>query len=481
MTEPKTASPKPPPPNREAPQLWVLSAADGDALQRMQHNLRRHRQNHPNQAAADIAFTLQVGREHFDHRAFRVVPADPTASDRQKAEPNWLTAETPAQRPQLHWVCPPTLTLSDADWRRLIQAETDEPEAREPDRRELWAAIVTARRFRNWGLEPDAVMGYGEGVWAAGILSGVFSIETAGKLAAGQTVDLQLDAPERPLYLGYQGQRVEADQARNPAFWQHLARESSEQTVTGPLFHTPAIRCVFGDPAPRARLNGTAVKPTSLACFSTPGTVTDIDHHLITLLGKLYLAGIEPDWRRLHDQPRRRVPLPAYPFQGDRFWIEDEPPARQTPAEAETPPPRAPTATAMLDNILAKLTEAEAAFLLSLMQQKPPPEVTAPAAQEPTPTPAAQPARGNDPDLENLERRLVAICSRLLKLDQLDPHDNITRLGADSLFMLQLSKEVYERFDTGISPHHLFEEPTVNSLARKLTRMGVAAPSGGAP
>ena len=75
--------------------------------------------------------------------------------------------------------------------------------------------------------------------------------------------------------------------------------------------------------------------------------------------------------------------------------------------------------------------------------------------------------------MTGLEQRLVAICRRLLQVDTIDPHENITRLGADSLFMMQLSKEVYERFQTGISPHHLFEEPTIHSLARKLTRLGV--------
>ena len=40
-------------------------------------------------------------------------------------------------------------------------------------------------------------------------------------------------------------------------------------------------------------------------------------------LGHLWAAGIKIDWRGFHShERRRRLPLPAYPFQRDRFWIE---------------------------------------------------------------------------------------------------------------------------------------------------------------
>ncbi|WP_144875662.1 SDR family oxidoreductase, partial [Hyella patelloides] len=44
---------------------------------------------------------------------------------------------------------------------------------------------------------------------------------------------------------------------------------------------------------------------------------------LLNSLGHLWLAGIEVDWSRFYIQEERdRVPLPTYPFQRQRYWIE---------------------------------------------------------------------------------------------------------------------------------------------------------------
>lgn len=39
-------------------------------------------------------------------------------------------------------------------------------------------------------------------------------------------------------------------------------------------------------------------------------------------LGALYAIGIDPDWNQLHATPPRRVSLPPYPFQRQRYWSE---------------------------------------------------------------------------------------------------------------------------------------------------------------
>ena len=43
------------------------------------------------------------------------------------------------------------------------------------------------------------------------------------------------------------------------------------------------------------------------------------------MLVALYLAGHNPNWTAVHaDASRRRIPLPTYPFQRQRYWIEDD-------------------------------------------------------------------------------------------------------------------------------------------------------------
>ncbi|MFL6110922.1 MAG: SDR family NAD(P)-dependent oxidoreductase [Catenulispora sp.] len=49
---------------------------------------------------------------------------------------------------------------------------------------------------------------------------------------------------------------------------------------------------------------------------------------LLNSLGRLWLAGVEPDWTGVHSgEDRGRVPLPTYPFQRARYWIGAEAPA----------------------------------------------------------------------------------------------------------------------------------------------------------
>jgi acyl transferase domain-containing protein len=42
----------------------------------------------------------------------------------------------------------------------------------------------------------------------------------------------------------------------------------------------------------------------------------------LAALGKLWQAGVEVDWRAFHGVARRRVSLPTYPFERQRYWVE---------------------------------------------------------------------------------------------------------------------------------------------------------------
>ena len=48
---------------------------------------------------------------------------------------------------------------------------------------------------------------------------------------------------------------------------------------------------------------------------------------LLRALGSLFVAGVEPDWSVVPGNGRRRVPLPTYPFQRSRYWVEPRPEA----------------------------------------------------------------------------------------------------------------------------------------------------------
>ena len=58
---------------------------------------------------------------------------------------------------------------------------------------------------------------------------------------------------------------------------------------------------------------------------------------MLDALGRLWIAGIKPDWRALHGgASRRRVSLPTYPFERQRYWVDaPKPKANQTNASTQ--------------------------------------------------------------------------------------------------------------------------------------------------
>ncbi|WP_211301583.1 type I polyketide synthase, partial [Murinocardiopsis flavida] len=65
----------------------------------------------------------------------------------------------------------------------------------------------------------------------------------------------------------------------------------------------------------------------------------------VTALGRLHAAGTAVDWASFYaGMGRRRVPLPGYPFQRRRYWLDDLAPPAESAAEAPVDPGPASTA-----------------------------------------------------------------------------------------------------------------------------------------
>jgi acyl transferase domain-containing protein len=56
---------------------------------------------------------------------------------------------------------------------------------------------------------------------------------------------------------------------------------------------------------------------------------------LLQTLARLWIEGIPIDWRRYHGaEVQQKVPLPTYPFERQRYWI-DPPEAAQAPVRRQ--------------------------------------------------------------------------------------------------------------------------------------------------
>lgn len=141
--------------------------------------------------------------------------------------------------------------------------------------------------------------------------------------------------------------------------------------------------------------------------------------------GERWLAGKPVCWADLHPgEHRRRVPLPAYPFERRRHIVEPEVPAAL---------PQAP--------------------------------------QEPAPERPAGEA--------SVQQTVAGLFAEMLGLDEIDPDDSFFDLGGDSLVATQLLVRIRKIFPAQLTLRSVFEAPTAAAFAALIS--GRMSPPGGGP
>ena len=143
---------------------------------------------------------------------------------------------------------------------------------------------------------------------------------------------LDLHPPRRPYVSTVTGRRIRPEEATDPAFW---GRHTRGTVLFADAIDTLAdgrdrLLLEIGpgrDLASLARRHPAIGKRQLLLSSLPPArSKTPSWKHLLTTLGRLWLGGAEVDWAAFSaPETRRRVPLPTYPFQRRRYWID--PPA----------------------------------------------------------------------------------------------------------------------------------------------------------
>ncbi|HKR15458.1 MAG TPA: beta-ketoacyl synthase N-terminal-like domain-containing protein [Pyrinomonadaceae bacterium] len=121
------------------------------------------------------------------------------------------------------------------------------------------------------------------------------------------------------------GTWITAAQATDPNYWaMHLAQTVRFADGVQTLIETGAWLLEVGPGQTLTRLaqQQTPSQP-KLATLRRPQETAADEEILLTTLGRLWQAGIKIDWQNFYAEERRgRVPLPAYPFERERYWIE---------------------------------------------------------------------------------------------------------------------------------------------------------------
>jgi acyl transferase domain-containing protein/surfactin synthase thioesterase subunit/acyl carrier protein len=140
---------------------------------------------------------------------------------------------------------------------------------------------------------------------------------------------LQLHPPQLPYLSNVTGTWITAAEATTPKYWaRHLYQTVRFADGVAELLQGPD--CIMVEVGlGRALSTLVHLHPDYTAArvvVSSLGRVRDGWTDMASLLdalGALWVAGVDVDWIRLYARERRaRIPLPTYPFEGRRYWLE---------------------------------------------------------------------------------------------------------------------------------------------------------------
>ncbi len=349
--------------------VLALSAKDPRALGELAAALGA--QAEPASLAA-LCYSANTGRDHFAHRAAIVVSdaaslraglrrIEAAAAQSVRGREPQLTfafddrlpavgavrdlyATEPAFRRALERGAAVASGVLDADLLPALTADAtvadpDQPRLEHPQTSALLVQYALHALFEHWGVQAAAVFGVGVGEYAAACVAGVLDWHDAlrliarrelllGSLVPGGRVRQTLHqfktalaaidyAPAvLPLTAATTGRVLPPGETLSAAHWLgHLYAKPGPELADGP--ERPAY-------AGTAELQ---LSGAGSSCSEVLGT-----------LATLYERGCKVDWRAFHAGfERDRVPLPSYPFQRQRCWLDLQPTAANAPAPANAP------------------------------------------------------------------------------------------------------------------------------------------------
>ncbi|MEH2290136.1 SDR family NAD(P)-dependent oxidoreductase [Nostoc sp.] len=339
-------------------QLLVLSAKTESALATATQNLSQYLTRHPDINLADVAYTLQVGRRDFSHRRI-LICSDVQDAIQALNQPVSQQAVTQFQelgtrfvafifpgvealyadmgrelyetesvfRTQVEQCCFILKPHLELDLRSVIYpSESEQKTAVEKLQQTCFAQsalfvieYALAQLWMSWGIFPQAMIGQGVGEYVAATLAGVFSLEDALVIVAKSSNKLlekvQLNPPEIPFISNVSGTWITQAEATDFNYWTQTQQPTLfNEGITELLKDKQRILLEVGFRKTLSNAELTVLHP--------------LEQHsevafLLNTLGQLWMLGIKIDWSSFYTNERRyRLPLPTYPFERQRYWIE---------------------------------------------------------------------------------------------------------------------------------------------------------------
>src|SRR5262249_22909117 len=154
---------------------------------------------------------------------------------------------------------------------------------------------------------------------------------------------------------------------------------------------------------------------------------------MLATLGRLWLEGATVGWPALRaDERRRRLPLPTYPFERQRYWVE---PSSITDSRPEAGPRHSSDALAP-DSLPRSSTHPRPILQTAFVKPS-----------------------------TDAEKVVTQIWEELLGSSPIGVNDNFFELGGNSLMAIRLVSRLHDAFPLEIALRQVFEATTVARLS----------------
>jgi acyl transferase domain-containing protein len=268
------------------------------------------------------------------------------------------------------------------------------------------------------------------------------------------------NAPKIPFVSTVTGTWITQQNATDPNYWgTQIRRAVRFGPAVSELLKTPGRVLLEVGPGntlgtlARRQLNAGAASRVQSSLRGFKEGREDRDS-LLNALGHLWMAGVAVDWERIHaGERRRRIPLPTYPFERGRFWIE--------PRKAVPTPVQKALETDELESS-QKISEAPESAAESLSEESASPLESAQLYPRPDLSTPYEPPQSE------IERTLAGIWREVIGVKDVGVHDDFFELGGDSLLALTLMGQIERVTGQQLPLASLIKAPTIHKLAEMM-------------
>ncbi len=252
------------------------------------------------------------------------------------------------------------------------------------------------------------------------------------------------EPPKIPYISCITGKIIEAATATDPAYWSaHLRKTVKFDDALATLYANQEI--IPLEVGPGTTLNTLARQHPKrasgqipLSIMKHPAAGADDEYVFLQTLGRLWLSGAAVNTENLYDsEKRRRVPLPTYPFDEGKYWVN---------------PTMRPVPIIGSDRAASGEAENQSVDESSKYER---PDVSSEYL----------------PPADEVEQLVADIWQELLGIERVGRNDNFFELGGHSLVAPQFAVKLGELLEIEIPVEVIFQKPTVSEMAEYIENL----------